>query len=331
MVEVPNRVFKGRESGGLEAVRPALGDSVASARPKGSHNQRTLGQIQISSYGFIAGLLASLIVFWAPLQGLVKFSSNSESSYIPLIPPICAFLIIVRRHSIFRYAKPSPGIGIFTVAAAILLFFSSNLLVIGATSRLELSALAIVSTWCGVFVLCFGARVTRTAMLPLSLLLFMIPVPETVMNRAVEFLQHGSAVMSYHLFRAIGVPAVREGMTISLSRIVLEVAPECSGIRSSISLLILTLAGANLYLRSGWNKFLLVLTLGPLMILKNAIRIVTLSTLALYVNPGFLNGRLHQQGGIVFFLIAVAMLIPVVAVMRRCEGKVQPHGDSSKP
>lgn len=300
-----------------------LENSVASAGSGGSHNAHALLPTQVPFYGFIAGLLVSLFVFWAPLRSLVKFSGNSEYSYIPLMPLISAFVILMRKDNIFRNAKASPGIGSSIVGGSLLLLLVSNLFRVGSINRFDLSALAIVSTWCGLFVLCYGTQAMRSAILPLCLLLFMVPAPESAMKTAIDFLEHGSAVLSYHLFRAIGVPAVREGMMIFLPRVTIEVAPECSGIRSSISLLILTLAAADLYLRSGWNKVLLVLTVVPLMLLKNAIRIVTLSTLAVYVNPAFLSGRLHHQGGIVFFLIAVAMLIPMVAVMRRYERKAQ--------
>jgi hypothetical protein len=33
--------------------------------------------------------------------------------------------------------------------------------------------------------------------------------------------------------------------------------------------------------------------------------------LSVYVDPGFLTGRLHHQGGFVFFLIALLLLWPV--------------------
>lgn len=308
-------------SAASESINRSLGSRIAPGNSEDPHGGHASFPTHRSVYGFIAAMLTSLIVFWAPLHDLVKFSGSSEYSYIPLIPPISAFLILMRRHSIFRDADHSPRIGGYIVAAGISLLFVSHLFRASSIGRLELSALAIANTWCGLFVTCYGTDALRKATLPMCLLLFMIPAPDSVMNAVVEFLQHGSAVLSYHLFRVIGIPAVREGMTIALPRIVLEVAPECSGIRSSISLVILTLAGADLYLRSGWNKILLFLTLVPLVLLKNAIRIVTLSTLALYVNPAFLNGRLHHRGGIVFFLIAGAMLIPVVAVMRRYEMK----------
>ncbi len=307
-----------------------LENRVASGNREVSPRTRTFVPAQVASYGFFAALLMSLIVFRSPLQHLVKFSDNSEYSYIPVIPFISTFLIFVRRNSIFGDAKPSPWIGSSIVGVGIVLMFASNRLVTDSTGRLELMALGVVSTWWGLFVLCYGAPAAHRAMLPLALLLFMVPAPGNVMNGVIGFLRQGSAALSYYLFRAIGVPAVREGMVISLPRLTIEVAPECSGIRSSISLLVVILAGANLYLRSAWNKTLLVSTLVPLVIVKNAIRIVTLSTLALYVNPNFLSGRLHHQGGIFFFLIAAAMLIPVVAVMRRYEKKVQLQGVASE-
>jgi exosortase/archaeosortase family protein len=58
-----------------------------------------------------------------------------------------------------------------------------------------------------------------------------------------------------------------------------------------------------------------------MMILKNGIRIATLTLLAMYVDPGFLYGRLHHQGGIVFFLIGLVLLLPVLLFLQRSETK----------
>jgi exosortase/archaeosortase family protein len=55
----------------------------------------------------------------------------------------------------------------------------------------------------------------------------------------------------------------------------------------------------------------------PLTIVKNGVRIVSLSLLALHVNAGFLAGQLHHEGGIVFFLMALAIIAPVFVVVRR--------------
>ena len=58
-----------------------------------------------------------------------------------------------------------------------------------------------------------------------------------------------------------------------------------------------------------------------MMILKNGIRIATLTLLAMYVDPGFLYGRLHHQGGVVFFLIGLLLLLPILLLLQKSEAK----------
>jgi exosortase/archaeosortase family protein len=105
----------------------------------------------------------------------------------------------------------------------------------------------------------------------------------------------------------------------SLPGITIEVAEECSGIRSSLILLIMSLLAGHLYLRSAWTKTLLSAATLPLGIVKNGIRIVTLTLLSIYIDPSFLTGQLHQKGGIVFFLLALVILAPVLWLLQRLE------------
>jgi exosortase len=269
---------------------------------------------------FIASVAGTVVLFWAPLRSLFEFASTSEFSYIPLIPLISAFLIVFRRARIFAHSKPSPKLGGLFIGAGVVVFvLSRRLPEFTASAQMSIAALCVVITWIGLFVFYYGFQTARTAMLPLFLLLFIVPLPDRLLGTAITYLQHGSAVLSYYLFRGLGVAALRDGTAISLPGLEIDVAPQCSGIRSSMSLLILVLAGANLYLRSSWNKLLLVVAVVPLVIVKNAIRIVTLSALALYVDPRFLSGNLHRSGGIFFFLIAVVILVPLVLLMQRLE------------
>ena len=57
------------------------------------------------------------------------------------------------------------------------------------------------------------------------------------------------------------------------------------------------------------------------MIIKNGIRIVTLTLLANYVDPGFLYGNLHREGGVVFFMIGLLLLVPVLWLLQRGESR----------
>jgi len=117
----------------------------------------------------------------------------------------------------------------------------------------------------------------------------------------------------------VDVPVVRTGLVFALPGITIEVAQECSGIRSSMALIITSLFAGHVLLRSVWRKAILMVATLPLLFIKNGIRIVTLSLLTVYVDPSFLAGRLHRQGGIVFLLLTIAMLLPVLWWLRKSE------------
>jgi exosortase len=129
----------------------------------------------------------------------------------------------------------------------------------------------------------------------------------------------GSAWITGALFDLLGVPSLRDGLVFHLPRVSIEVAKECSGIRSSMVLLILALVIVHFCLKKFWTKVLFVAIGLFMMILKNGIRIATLTLLAIYVDPGFLYGRLHRQGGITFFLLALLLLLPVLRLLQRSE------------
>ena len=58
----------------------------------------------------------------------------------------------------------------------------------------------------------------------------------------------------------------------------------------------------------------------PIAILKNGIRIVTLSALAIYVDEKFITQSfLHKSGGFVFFLPALGILGLILWGLRRTE------------
>jgi exosortase/archaeosortase family protein len=81
----------------------------------------------------------------------------------------------------------------------------------------------------------------------------------------------------------------------------------------------MALVMANLFLRSNWRKALLVLACIPLSVLKNAIRILVIAELGTRVNPSFLHGNLHRQGGIIFLGLAVLILLVLLWILRKSE------------
>src|SRR5205085_5894171 len=127
----------------------------------------------------------------------------------------------------------------------------------------------------GAFALFFGSNAFRAALFPLLFLLFTVPIPEPVLSGVIYFLQKESSDASELFFRLAGVPYLRHGFIFALPGVTIQVAEECSGIRSTLALLITTLFGTYIVLRSSWKRGLVCLMVIPISILNNGLRIVT--------------------------------------------------------
>jgi exosortase len=261
--------------------------------------------------GFFLLCALPVALAWSSLVPLFRLVLDNDTfSQIPLIPVVTLLLIYERRKAIFSKLAIGWPLGAALLLPGLILVVVArlDLLHLTSTNPLSLLVFAIVLVWLGAFAMLFGARAFWSACFPLVFLLFMVPIPEPLLSKIIYFLQAGSTDMAEIFFRILRVPYLRDGFIFQLPGFAIRVAEECSGIRSTLALLITTVLASNLFLKTGWRRVLLCAVVVPLAIFKNGLRIATLSTLAIYVDPGFLTGKLHHEGGIVFFLIA---LIPI--------------------
>jgi exosortase len=264
----------------------------------------------------------TLVVFRAPLSLLFRLTMEREEySHVVLIPLISVVLLMLDRKRVFAVVSSAWGPGMTLLVVGGLLYGLERRYLASPTAndRLVIAILSIVLIWMGGFLLCYGVRAFRAGLFGLLLLFLIVPIPDAVLERVILWLQMGSTEVSYAMFQALNVPVFRTGFVFALPGVTIEVAKECSGIRSSLALLITTLLAGHLFLRSAWRKTALMLTALPLLVVKNGIRIVTLSLLSIYVDPSFLTGRLHQEGGIVFFLLALVILSPLLLWLQKSE------------
>ena len=276
---------------------------------------------------------ALLLLFFSHLQQLVLFSFSQEHySHIVLIPFVSLYLFFGDRKQVFSRAHYSTGTGITLVIAGILLYLATLSWgqQLNQNDYLCLMMASFLAALLGGFISCYGISAARSASFPLLFLLFMIPIPSLLLDRIIYALQWGSAGASAWLFRLTDVPFLREGLIFALPGLTIEVAKECSGIRSSMALVICGFLAGQFFLRSWWQKGLLMLVIVPLTVLKNGVRIVTLSLLYIYVDEGFMTGNLHQRGGILFFLMALALMMPMLWILRRTEGMMSPNDARSE-
>lgn len=254
------------------------------------------------------------------LRTLVEFTwDNPTASHAVGIPFVTLVLIYMNRDSIFSRVRPSPWVGGVIAAAGLALAITAHLLTASAALALSIATAGIALSWIGGFVGCFGMAAARAALFPLVFLVFMVPMPAIAIDAATRFLKVGSTELVAGLFTLTGTPHFRQGFVFTLPELVIEIADECSGIRSSIALLLTSLLAGRTFLRSPWGRLALVLVILPIALFKNAVRIVALSLLAIHVDPSFLTGQLHHEGGILFFLMALGLLLPIFLLVRRFE------------
>jgi exosortase len=268
--------------------------------------------------------------FFGPLRDLVQMSMRSDTfSYIPFIPFISAYLMYSDRQLIFSQGGASSPVGFLAIGIGILILFFGGIRenLLSPHDHLTLVTSSMVLIWIGGFTLCYGTRPLRAAVFPLLFLFFMVPIPGNALDKIILFLQKGSAEAAYGFFKAAGVPVARDGFVFHLMTTDIEVAKQCSGIRSALSLIITGVLAANFFLRTGWSRALLVISTIPITMLKNGFRIAALSLFGVYVDERILGSDLHQRGGILFFVLALVLVWAEIVLLRKAERrfKIEPR------
>jgi exosortase len=300
-------------------MRPML--SILRAHSSRSHLKFVEANAQFRRHlYFVAILLGSGAFFASALRRLFHFAiTNSIASHTLLAIPVSSYLVYRNRREILSH--PPTG---FISALCSLIAFIGVLWFHEAskqTANISLQILELVTMWVCAFVFCYGVYALWVARSAVLFLLLLIPIPNVVAERIILFLQERSADVALWLFRICRVPVFREGLVLHIPTLDLAVAEQCSGIRSSMVLLITTFILGELLLVAFWSKLLFIASVVPIVVFKNGLRIVTVSLLAIYVDRGFLHGWLHQSGGIVFYIAGLMVLFVVVKLLRTAEGR----------
>jgi len=279
------------------------------------------GKIDVKRGLLFVAVVAALLLFGPVREYLYWTYKSAYYTHVVLIPLVSAYLVFTMRREIFEgvsYAFAPGG----AVAGLGLLLIVAETTMVSGWGRNDYNALIACSTVLvviGAFIALFGLRAFGAARFPLLFLVFMIPLPTAVEQWIIRVLQLGSTEFVAFLFQFTGMPVLRDGVVFHLPGISIEVAPQCSGIRSSLALVITCVLAGHMFLKTTWKKAVLVLAVLPITMLKNGIRIVTLSVLAVYVDRGFLESSLHRDGGIVFFVLALLLMAPLLFVLRKSE------------
>jgi exosortase C (VPDSG-CTERM-specific) len=269
--------------------------------------------------GWVVALTA---VYLRPLTELVLVSLQDElNSYIPLMPFVAGYLWVLQRKDVPADYKTSivGTVILCLVGVAALVSAARFGSAISVNDRLALTTLSYVAMLVAGGFLFLGSKWMAARAFPVSLLIFLVPLPDGAVHQIELASVQASADVSAWLFRLTGTPLLRDGTVLALPGITLRVAQECSGIHSSWILFITSLVAAHLFLRSPWRRLVLVAFVFPLAIIRNSFRIVVIGLLCVHVSPEMIDSFIHRRGGPIFFALSLIPLFGLLIWLRRQE------------
>jgi exosortase C (VPDSG-CTERM-specific) len=286
-------------------------------------DSRRILRRQLNWLAVEAVLLA--VCFGRPLMDLLRFTFQSELfSYIPLVPLISAYLIWTEREKITTEVRASRvgAIAAFLIGGAIAMAWWLETRQGSNFAQQDYLALMTLSFLCFFWGACLalpGWKIMRDAAFPAAFLIFAVPLPTTWEAQIDNFFQHTSALAAQGFFTLARTPSLLRDLRIDLPGMSLVVAPECSGIHSTLVLLITSLLAGYLFLRRTSLRIILALSIIPLAILRNGFRVFVIGELCVHVGPQMIDSPIHRKGGPIFFVLSLIPFFLLLLFLRRQE------------
>jgi len=235
---------------------------------------------------------------------------NYSHGYI--VPLVFAWILYGRREQL-ESTEVAPrwwGLGIVLLGLAQLVVGR-----LGAENFTAHSSLLVVLS--GVTIFLFGTGVFRLVAFPIAWLLLMIPIPAIIFYSLTFPLQMFASSMASKGLDLIGISNLREGNVIVLSNYSMGVVEACSGIRSLISLLAVSVLLGYFREMKSWARLLLMVSAVPIALVVNSLRIAGTGIAGNYLGAKYAEGFFHTFSGWLLFLLAMLALFGVSGLLSR--------------
>jgi exosortase len=262
----------------------------------------------------LAGVVAALAaLYFKPFVDLVGIWFDDENvSHSLLLVPVMAYLVWARRDRLAATERrPSyAGLALVIVSLGALLLGTAGV----EFFVMRTSAVGVIA---GSILFLAGWRWLRILAFPLALSFLVIPIPPVIFYQLTFPLQVMATKFGVAVLQAVDIPVLREGNVIWLAHTTLEVTEACSGIRSLLSLFSLAILYGYFSESHIIPRTVITLSSIPIAILANGMRIAGTGLAAQYIGPETATGFFHAFQGWVMFMVSLAMLMAVAAIVKK--------------
>ena len=261
-------------------------------------------------------VLVGFLVLYLPTYWALAHTvwASDEQGHGPIILAVSLWLLVHKREAIFAQAAgPAVAIGASVFGFGLLLYIvgrSQAILMFQAASQLPVIV--------GLLLLFGGRSALRAAWFPVFFLLFMIPLPESLVASITGPLKSAVSAVAATLLHAIGYPVGRSGVILTVGQYQLLVADACAGLNSMFTLEALGLLYMNLMnYKSVARNIALALLLVPIAFVANIGRVMVLVLVTFHFGDEAGQGFVHSFAGMVLFGIALALMLLVDSILGR--------------
>jgi exosortase len=272
---------------------------------------RTLAGMSAWEWAFVAMLGVAFLPAVMAMEAV--WSTVDFASHGYLVPLVAVWAATSKRRILPSLPRARDSRGLVALAAGFLLY-----LVGAGTSIATLQGLGMVAGVAAAVLYLRGAAWLRVLSFPLAYLLFMVPLPETLLTPLIVELQLFVSEVGVSLLQAAGVAVFRLGNVIELADgATLFVAEACSGITSVVTLLPLAVFLAYFTERTLGRRLILVAAVVPLAMIGNLIRVViTVLAAREWGTEAATGGVLHDLAGVGTYVLGCLALLGVGWLMR---------------
>jgi exosortase len=259
---------------------------------------------KISLFYLFAIIVFTILIYYPFLKGLINsWIDNFTGTFGYLAPFVSIWAIWLKRKEIFSTNISSSRYGWFYFSSGILLAILSLL-----NGQALLACVSLTLYLFGISLIFLGKKRSRHLLFPIFFLLFLYPWGD-LLDIIVGFqLRRFSVFVAYFLFTVMGMEAAISGTLLYTGRFLVDIAPSCSGITIMNVLLFMGAVGAYLYDGKKSKGILLFLSVIPLSVLLNTVRILITGLTGHFFGEEIAMGFYHDASGMVVFGFALLFL-----------------------
>lgn len=280
---------------------------VADERERGARG--VLASLSPSAWILVAGVLALAV---PTMITIARFSwSTEQGGHGPLVLATGLWLLWREAPAALRLRQPGSGLlAALLIAGCLLAYLAARI-----TGIIEIEGFALYGALLVTLYALTGGAVLRELWFPLLYLGFIFPPPDQFVAVITQPIKIAISEQAVNLLYALGYPIGSSGVSIQIAQYDLLVAAACAGLNSIISLTAICLFYIYVRHRANWRYAgLLVLTIIPIAVFANFIRVILLILITYHFGDAAAQGFAHDFAGLVMFMISLLTIFALDGV-----------------